>query len=385
MNWRVVKTVCAAVVFSAVVTSAFSQNYYIVIGAFAADKGDVKQFTSHLPGNNLDTAYTVYQDDNLVHLYVLKTSDRQEALEKSMKLQREIENRDPQLLNSLESYRVAKEVAPAGAVEKPVVVLNNEITGSSKTINDEAAGVGAPVEKEVVLPKGKFFKFLVSTPEGGKILDNVHYVNMDEGREIASYATYGNVDVLRPAQEEPMTVVCGIFGYKEIRKDIDYIDPAKTEGAYRDDDGAWVIPYKLERLQKWDVSVMYNLAFYKDASFMLPPSRRDLDELVMMMKSNPNYVIRVHAHCNAKNSRKIIVPGKPGSYFDVDAGAVEVKASAKELTRARAELVKEYLIENGIDKKRIKTYGWGGSEMLVDKNSVYAKLNDRIEIEILED
>jgi len=179
--------------------------------------------------------------------------------------------------------------------------------------------------------------------------------------------------------------VCGIFGYKEIKKEIDYADPSKTDGVYLDDEGAWVIPYKLERLQKWDVSVMYNLAFYKDAAFMLPPSKRDLDELVNMMKTNPNYVIRVHAHCNAKNNRKIIVPGKPSSYFDVEPSAIERKASAKELTRVRAELVKAYLIEHGIDKKRIKTYGWGGGEMLVDQNSVYSKLNDRIEIEILKD
>jgi outer membrane protein OmpA-like peptidoglycan-associated protein len=380
-----VKTVCAAVVLSAMITTAFSQkNYYVVIGAFATEKGDIKEFTGRLPENQSDTAYTIYPDENLMHFYLLKTSDREEALEKSMKLQEAIERRDVELVNAVENYRSENQASPTIQSEQGVVVADGDLTGAASSRSSETAGTGVPTENEVVLPKGKFFKFKVETMEGNPILDNVHYVNLTEGRELGAFPTYQNVDVLRPANAGRMTVVCGVFGYKEIRKDIDYFNPRLTDGVYLDDEGAWVIPYRLERLKKWDVSVMYNVAFYKDAAFMLPSSKKDLDELVTMMKTNPNYVIKVHAHCNSKNSRKIIAPGQSVQYFNVE-GAVEEKGSAKLLTKYRAELVKSYLIENGIEEKRIKTFGWGGSEMLVEENSFQSKLNDRIEIEILED
>jgi outer membrane protein OmpA-like peptidoglycan-associated protein len=317
-----------------------------------------------------------------MHFYLLKTSDRDEALDKTLKLQEAINGRDPQLLNSLQDDHHASNVF--ARENDPAIVVRNAAVGSSSANAGETAGVGVPKEREVALPKGKFFKFKVATNDGNQIVDNVHHVNLSEGRELATYATNGNVDVLRPASPEPMTIVCGVFGYKEVVKNIDYVDPSTTQDAYMDEEGTWVIPYELERLEKGDVSVMYNVAFYKDAVFMLPTSRGDLDELVTMMRSNPNYVVKIHAHCNSKHSRKIIAPGTVVHYFDVE-GAVEEKGSAKQLTNYRAKLVKTYLMEHGIDEKRIKTYGWGGSEMLVDKNSIHARLNDRIEIEILED
>ena len=46
----------------------------------------------------------------------------------------------------------------------------------------------------------------------------------------------------RPGESrEPMAVVCGIFGYKEIHKYVDYADPSRTDDqAYVDAQGAWV-------------------------------------------------------------------------------------------------------------------------------------------------
>jgi len=102
------------------------------------------------------------------------------------------------------------------------------------------------------------------------------------------------------------------------------------------------------------------------------------------MTVNPNYQIKVHAHCNGKHSRKIIAMGGNTNYFDVQ-GSIEKEGSAKELTNLRAEAIRTYLADHGIARERVKIFGWGGSEMLVDQNSSHAKLNDRIEIEILKD
>jgi outer membrane protein OmpA-like peptidoglycan-associated protein len=181
-----------------------------------------------------------------------------------------------------------------------------------------------------------------------------------------------------------MTVVCGIFGYKEVVRKIDYTDPAAAEGVSQDERGAWIIPFTLERMKKGDVSVMYHVSFYKDAVIMLPASKLELDELVSMMKSNPNYLIKIHGHSNGNNKRKIIDLGKTKNYFSVT-GSYQHEGSSKELSRLRAEAVRRYLSENGVERDRSSIYAWGGLNMLVPENSTSAKLNDRIEIEILRD
>ena len=117
---------------------------------------------------------------------------------------------------------------------------------------------------------------------------------------------------------------------------------------------------------------------------MFPESEKELAELTDMMLSNPAYVIKVHAHCNGRRPRVILVPGEPGKYFSAE-GSIQMEASAKRLTNLRGEAIQSYLVDRGIEKERIKIYGWGGTEMLVSQDSERARINDRIEIEILKD
>jgi outer membrane protein OmpA-like peptidoglycan-associated protein len=206
------------------------------------------------------------------------------------------------------------------------------------------------------------------------------------GRDLASYNSYDYNDILLPTsqRQEPMTFICGIFGYKEVMQLVDYTSPALTEGVTRDEYEAWVVPFKLERLNKGDVSVMYNVSFYKDAVIMLPRAKEELDELVHLMNSNPAYVIKIHGHTNGNDKRKIIGLGETRNYFDVK-GSVEKNGTSKELSKDRAEAVREYLVEHGIARDRMDIMAWGGTNMLVKELSSSARLNDRIEIEILKD
>lgn len=343
--------------------TASSQHYYVVVGAFASDE-NASEFKSVLPGQVPDSSKIVSEQQNLLHLYVLKASDRETAISKTLQLKKEIE---------------AGNVPIASSGELSTAPEN--LTASASASESSAAAGNIPSR-----PAGKYFKFTIQTPEGKSLPGQVHHVDFEKGRELASYNTNTFVDLLRPGQSsEPMAVVFGKFGYKEIHKYIDYSNPSATdEEAYVDPQGAWVIPYKLERLEKGDVSIMYNVSFYKDAAIMKKLSQTDLDELVKMMHSNPYYEITIHAHCNGKNKREIIALGTDKNYFDA-AGSVKLSGSARELTTLRAEAIRTYLVEHGIDGSRAKIFSWGGSEMLVKADSPNATLNDRIEIEITRD
>ena len=110
----------------------------------------------------------------------------------------------------------------------------------------------------------------------------------------------------------------------------------------------------------------------------------EMDELVNMMKLNPDYSIKIHGHCNGNYDRRIIALGQSENYFNIE-GSDEIPGSAKDLTKLRAEAVQSYLEKNGINRERSKIFSWGGSHMLVGETSSSARLNDRIEIEIMKD
>jgi outer membrane protein OmpA-like peptidoglycan-associated protein len=67
------------------------------------------------------------------------------------------------------------------------------------------------------------------------------------------------------------------------------------------------------------------------------------------------------------------------------AGSEQKNGTAKELSKQRAEAVQDYLTEHGIEKSRTDIMAWGGTNMLSSETGSSAKLNDRIEIEIMED
>ena len=380
------------------------QLYYVVIGSFG-DEGNAQKFAGYVRNNLYDAVCDRHSEKSMFYVYVLKTSDKAQATHQAKQLQAESEFKDTWVFNGMldkdlnrpaEPVTVAKE-----EIEEPehVVVDTTAQTPAPAVVSEEikpdTAAVAANVVPETMptipvfdpkmVVRGKLIRFVIEAPDGRIIPGNVHHVDYEQGRDIATFKSGQYLDILPPPTvNNPMTIVCAIFGYKEVVQVVDYNKPGGTIGVVHDENGAWVIPYKLEPLNTGDVSVMYRVSFYKDAVIMLPIAKAELDQLVYMMTSNPNYKIKIHGHCNGNNSRRIIAIGAEQNFFDMK-GSNEVKGSAKELSKMRAEAVQTYLVNNGIDISRTEIYAWGGLNMLVGENSTSAKLNDRIEIEILGD
>jgi outer membrane protein OmpA-like peptidoglycan-associated protein len=374
--------------------------YYVVIGGFAIES-NAQKFSGYVRANRYDATYDYNSERKLHYVYILKTGEKDQAFDMTRELQLSSEFKDAWVFyGTLDRDQVKapaeppaikeepKETPPADttaqAIQQPEPQLQLD-TASTPPATEALAPTTAalPEFDPKMVVKGKLIRFVIEDPDGKLIPGAVHHVDYSRGRDIATFEAGKYLDILPPnSANNPMTIVCAIFGYKEVVKEVDYNQPQATAGAMRDENNAWVIPYKLEPLNTGDVSVMYRVSFYKDAVVMLPPSKAELDQLVNMMNANPNYRIKIHGHCNGTNSRRIIALGPTKNYFDM-AGSNEIKGSAKELSRLRAEAVQTYLVEHGIDVGRTELYAWGGSNMLVGETSTSAKLNDRIEIEIM--
>lgn len=386
-----------ALLFAAIQVTA--QHYYVVVGAYATvDKAE--NFSNYVQRKNLEASFLKNSETSLYYVFILQTNNKAKAYSYMNWIQDKTEFKDVWVYHgtlrdnepsSVEADPANKESdsrltqAEAEQVRENVEVAIN--------INEDVILPDAPLgslkleDKNESLPKprGKYFKFTIIGPTGELLSEKVHHVDLSRGVDIGAYNANNYIDVLRPRnRKKEMTLICGIFGYQEVVKNIDYINPSRTDGAYQDDKGVWVIPFQLQRLQRGDASVMYNLAFYKDAVVMLPQSKADLDKLVKMMIENPGYVIKVHGHCNGNHKRKIIALGDNKNYFEIT-GADELNGSAKDLGMLRAQSVRSYLVDHGVEGYRISIRSWGGQDMLVNKDGPSSKLNDRIEIEVLRD
>jgi outer membrane protein OmpA-like peptidoglycan-associated protein len=347
-----------------------------VIGGFAVES-NAQKFSGYVRSHRYDATYDYNSERKLSYVYTLKTENKDDAFDMARELQLSSEFKDAWVFNgTLDRDRGApvqqpaikeepKETPPAADTTAQVQLQPGPQAKQDTVSEPPTTVVLAPTSTAVpefdskMVVKGKLIRFVIEGPDGNIIPGAVHHVDYAKGRDIATFEAGKYLDVLPPnSANNPMTIVCAIFGYKEVVKEIDYNTPGGSVGVTRDENNAWVVSYKLEPLNTGDVSVMYRVSFYKDAVVMLPTSKGELDQLVNMMNANPNYRIKIHGHCNGNNNRRIIALGTTKNYFDMK-GSNEVKGSAKELSRLRAEAVQTYLADNGIDIGRTELYAWG--------------------------
>jgi outer membrane protein OmpA-like peptidoglycan-associated protein len=146
-----------------------------------------------------------------------------------------------------------------------------------------------------------------------------------------------------------------------------------------------MVKFDMSRMVKGDIAILYNVYFYNDAAVMLPSSKPELNRLLQMLQENPNYKVMLHGHTNGNGRGKIIYVGPSKDFFSITKDdVVNESGSAKELSGARAQVIKEWLVAQKIDVNRIEVKAWGGDKMLHEKDSQHARRNVRVEVEVLQ-
>lgn len=356
-------------------TNNFNEPYYVVIGAFSVPKNAVR-FTRQAPKHNLSARFALNQNRNLYYVYVLTTDDRTKAIEAALALRA----RPDSLFSDAWVYHGSFEKSKQGEV-----ITGRDINPAAKTTSPESVAQNTATPKQVA-PKEETKPFIFKIArldDGTEVKGDVLVVDADQARKIGTYDGNKTVDVPKPkGKSGKITMTCSVFGYRRIQHGLSYLDPAGDSVEIQD--STIVVPFQLVRLQKGDVTVMYDVYFFKDAAIMRPESRFEVGSLLEMMNENQKYKIKIHGHTNGKAHGKIISL-KEGSenYFALN-DTKEGFGSAKKLSKERAELLKTYLVNNGIAEKRLVIKAWGGRKPIYDKLSPQAQSNVRVEIEILE-
>jgi len=190
------------------------------------------------------------------------------------------------------------------------------------------------------------------------------------------------------SKSKEVIALCDIFGFVKEQKIFKIDDPMSSpdKGAISNSGGIITIKYELARHKVGAILTMYKVYFYTDAAIMKPESKFELNSLLSMLKENDKLEVKIHGHTNGNNAGKIVrVKESDSNYFQITDNNDKGTGSAKELSKARADIIARWLEENGIDKKRMQIKAWGGKKMIYKKTDSMAGRNVRVEIEILKD
>ncbi|HEY8937564.1 MAG TPA: OmpA family protein [Cyclobacteriaceae bacterium] len=376
-----------------------ANNNFVIIGAFAIQRNAVK-FTSNankMPAQlKGEASYKFNPERNLFYVYVLETADKEKALSEANRIRIETPFLDTWVYHGSftksESESISKGVDINPVTESDITdVKTSDGTGTVNNViidsNELMASTENTSEESVLKPddangKNFFFK-LYRAIDNVEVAGDVDAVDADRARKMGTYKGNVPVRISSPLNKSgEISLICEVFGYRKVQRNFDYNNPEGDDVSSEENKGI-VVPFELVRLQKGDIAVMYNVYFFKDAAIMRPESRYEVNSLLDMMKENPKYKIKIHGHTNGGATGKIISLGESKDYFALN-GAVESIGSAKKLSKVRADIIKQYLLDNGIDANRMETKAWGGKRPIHDKLSNRAQENVRVEIEILQ-
>lgn len=361
---------------------AKSSNY-VIIGAFSFSKNAIA-CTEDAKRNNFSARYSINPLKNLFYVYILRTSDHEEALNEVRKLRGSSPYMDAWVFCGLLGEDKEESDLPPVKNEKNTKAEVIDVPPAVVTVTNSIPAP-APLIDEME-PGSKKFLFKIFTANDKPIQGDVDLMDLDKAkpRKMASYRGNEPVNVKPANKSGNIALVCEVFGYRKIQTVTNFNEPQATEGITVEENKT-IVPFELVRLKKGDYAVMYNVFFYKDAGIMLPESKYEVNSLLEMLTENPKMKIRIHGHTNGNSAGKVFSMGESKNFFAITTDVKEGFGSAKKLSEERAKVIQSYLISQGIEPVRMQIKAWGGKKPVYEEDHALAKSNVRVEIEILED
>jgi len=372
--------------------NSFQHTNYVVIGAFSVQKNAVS-FTERAVKNSFGAKFEKNFNRNLFYVYVMITDSHEAAIAEAIRLRSESPYFDTWVYNGVLGKEgkdvIGTDINPATEQQIKNIESNEENTeasivpvAKSEPTVQETPRLEEDPDDEIV---GKKFFFKIFRGDNAEQVEgDIDVIDAEKARKIGTYVGNKKVKITRPpGKSGNILLVCQIFGFRKIQRDINYNTP-EGEDIQLNEDSAAVVPFELTRLQKGDHAIMYNVYFFNDAAIMRPESRYEVGSLLAMLQENPKYKIRIHGHTNGNYNGKIIsLADGNKDYFALN-NTVNGTGSAKKLSGDRAQLIKTFLVDGGIEESRMEVKAWGGKKAIYDKHSQQAQSNVRVEIEILD-
>jgi outer membrane protein OmpA-like peptidoglycan-associated protein len=355
-------------------------GHYVIIGAFAVQQNAIT-YQDVIQRSGLAVKSGYVPSRNLYYVCLDMRLNIEACLE-----QVKVTRQDPRFPDAW--VRWVGDESPTKAEPLPEVKTEAENTVVlAEEITEEVPEASMQFVSNPSLDKTEVFLSLYNESNDRVVEGKVRVIDSEKARLLTEVD--GNTYLMLPdpkSKSGKLVLLCEAFGYRKIQHEIDFNKPYNDSTAtFIDDMGtSLIVKFPLVRYMKGDIHTLYNVYFYNDAAVFLPESKFELNELLVMMKENAAVRIRLHGHTNGSYHGKIIRVGPSQNFFSITQDVKTSKGSSKELSASRAEVIRDYLIANGVDGSRVEIKAWGGKKPLFDKHNANARKNIRVEVEVLE-
>jgi len=360
---------------------------YLIVGAFQIVE-NAFQFAKSIKINGKSPAVGRNKGNNMYYVYAYKTKDDLEfAREKRAELRKMSQFYDAWILYvgiKLEDLLPKEEETPdVVAINQPKELKTEQV----KTTEKESFIPPPPVQQDQNIYNYRFNVISATTLK--EVPGYVTIIDASRDKAMKSVSTNQIHPLEAPnSKTKEIIALCDIFGFVKEQASFKIDDPMSSpdKGMIDQSGGITTVKFALGRHKVGDILTMYNVYFYTNAAIMKPESKFELNSLLGMLKENDKLTIRIHGHTNGNSPGKLItLKDDDNNFFAVTPNNNEKVASAKDLSKARAEIIRRWLMDQGIDSKRMELKGWGGKKMIYKKTDSMAGKNVRVEVEILKE
>ena len=368
--------------------------YYVVIGAYSIE-GNAQQATLQAHAMNYPAIYGYNADRKFFYVYIRVSSEKEKALSTLADIRKEgfrdawifqgsLQFSAPNPVATVSTPENIRPQAQAHSVESPTISVTPEDVASINETIAKSDSIPLEEPEKPAKPAGRGFVFnLINKSTGNPITGMVRLQESDRSNQFRPFVAHDIVYVTAPVNKSGRWfMVCDVVGFRPLRTYFDYKDAEHFEGVSIGQEQEIILPVPLERVRKGDYIELESVRFYNNTNIMTPESERELKELLTMMNENANYRIRIHGHTNGTQGRDIVSLGESTDLFHTSTLNKKHAGTAKELSLLRAQTVRQYMVNNGIEEKRIDVKGEGGVNMVYDPKGTLAAMNDRVEVEV---
>ncbi len=362
------------------------EGYYLVVGAFNIQSNAVR-YSAAINKRGENSKVGKSPRKHIFYVYVLATMDLELAKAKWVEYRNTAEFADAWVFKNV---KVEQDEFIEIGTNKSAVATGSQQIFADPTENPDRKVPKIEVKEEEPVASGEGFNYLfnaVNATTLKEVAGAVTVVDALRNKAITTLNTNEPVVVPDPGTAEKKVVfICDIFGFVKQQVALNLEDPlaANDPNVTVSEDGSAVVNFQLARHNPGDIITMFHVYFHNDAAVMKPESRYELNSLLDMLREDESLRIRIHGHTNGNAAGKIVkLRDGDTNFFEVTENNIHGQGSAKALSKERANVIKLWLMQKGIDEKRMELKGWGGKKMLYDKKSEQAGRNVRVEIELL--
>ena len=204
--------------------------------------------------------------------------------------------------------------------------------------------------------------------DNGNAIDaNITFIDEVSGDEFITRSSSISGYEIELERARRYQIKCDAFGYYEIKGNIEFLKPSTYD-------------YYLLKVKEGKTFVMEHILFHPSTYALKDNSFTELDFLVDYMNNNPKMKIEIEGHTAGETP---ITETNP-AYKHLDE-QWNYTGNATKLSKLRAETVKKYLIQKGINSSRVNSNGYGATKKLIpNPKTTYEKsLNMRVEVKII--